>query len=400
MLNTNTRYSMHKIMISVMIFLFALDFCDLGAIFLVGAFAVYLLYSISGEYKLVVNFDFLFLFALFSIYIIIAISNEYYIDNIAHILLYWIGPAISYFLGYNLLCKDINMKLDTLIWLLCSGFFIHGALNFFNTYYILGGTSRNIIDIWFNGILSATLQSIYFTMIMGMLFYAIFYEDSKIKKYILLIFIFIGIANALTTATRTPLYILVFVFCLSFTYYLILNSKKVKVVARFTMILLGFCFALYYAYYLDIFGLKTYSESSALFLRFNGFNDYSAVDDPRVERWTKTLIYMFDYPMGGLELRRLTDGYAHNLWLDVIHIAGIIPAVLLLMHSIGTCITFVKFIRSKKISEKTKFLFIGIFVSVMLNLCTEPILDGAPYLFLSMCMINGAAKRLVQIGEF
>jgi hypothetical protein len=118
----------------------------------------------------------------------------------------------------------------------------------------------------------------------------------------------------------------------------------------------------------------------------------------RSDRWLGALESVITDPFGW-ELKRF--GYAHNLWLDVARVSGIISLLFLILFTLSSIKTWIK---SLKILKKELFLrnyIFMYFVNIILIFNVEPIMDGCYLLFLLFCMFVGllsgiASKSLIN----
>ena len=103
--------------------------------------------------------------------------------------------------------------------------------------------------------------------------------------------------------------------------------------------------------------------------------------------WADAISKLFTHPFGWERVR-----YAHNLWLDIARISGwlaLFPFVI---------VSFVFFKNILKILRRKlggfEILIVTILVSMFLNSCVEPVIDGSMLFFSLLLMFNGIAKTL------
>ena len=104
------------------------------------------------------------------------------------------------------------------------------------------------------------------------------------------------------------------------------------------------------------------------------------------------IIYLFEHPLGGNKIQGLN--YFHNYWLDVGRIAGIVPVLLLVVLDITLFRHMLKVFMNKKIDEDFRFALLGIYICVLINFFTEPIMDGYLDLFFRFTFINGMVEGI------
>ena len=103
--------------------------------------------------------------------------------------------------------------------------------------------------------------------------------------------------------------------------------------------------------------------------------------------WADAFNKLFTHPFGWERVR-----YAHNLWLDIARVGGWLALFPFLIVSFG----FLKYIIKISIrkSEGFDLLLVTILVSMFLNSCVEPVIDGSLLFFTLWLMFNGMAKGL------
>jgi hypothetical protein len=88
--------------------------------------------------------------------------------------------------------------------------------------------------------------------------------------------------------------------------------------------------------------------------------------------------------------------YAHNLWLDVSRVAGIIPFIFLCIFTIS-CINLIR--KTLKISPTNHYFNITIlvfFAGFMAVFFVEPVIEGMYMLFLIFCFFIGILSSYVK----
>lgn len=183
---------------------------------------------------------------------------------------------------------------------------------------------------------------------------------------------------SVVTATRNPQVvgiIIIFVTILrGVTFKNVLRSFFVLVLIFFLI----YSFSLYLSQF-DIFSGITsrYSDS-----------DVNTAGDRSVA-WKLGFENLYEYPFGGEPMNRVS--YYHNLWLDIRKVSGIIPFLIMIAF---TFINY-KFLfynhNLRSISNSLlEFSRIG-FVTLLLIMFVEPIIEGSPlvfYFFIFYCGLN------------
>lgn len=381
------KLSIFELAIISLIFLFALNFK--GKVNYLFVFTVTLTLAWMYRYNIKIKFEkeFIVLSICFVFYFFI--YSSYFPVGLESISLFLVGPSAAYFIGYHLI-SIYNKKNINLLLVMGWGLFIHGMLNMMK-YFERGMKGRIVPDIWTGASISATLQGTFFTIICSLLFYNLFINKRRLYKYISIIAIIFCIYSTIQTASRTILIIIGIIFILNLILYMYLNKNKIISVLKMILCTLLIGLAVFLSITYNVFGIVDIYEKSPLYERVNSKQQTELDEDPRLEMYQKVLNGMLEYPMGGDKIEGVT--YAHNLWLDVSKKVGIIPFSLLLLYTIMTLITIIKTIRCKLIIDSDKYIMFSIYMGLTLNFMVEPILEGVPYLFIIMCIINGATRK-------
>lgn len=143
----------------------------------------------------------------------------------------------------------------------------------------------------------------------------------------------------------------------------------------------------------------------AIFLAFIGYGVYSSTNDSelltsylsresesgaesysaggRTERWKDGLEKIYTQPMGGGVFKGGRRYYAHNFWLDVSEMAGILPLIALMGCTIINLRKNYMIIRSRRVSSFFSSWLIILNIGFFLTCGVEPIMEGiAAYAFL------------------
>ena len=135
----------------------------------------------------------------------------------------------------------------------------------------------------------------------------------------------------------------------------------------------------------NVFSFGEFVMGSTLVARFS---DLGLFSDARFYAWRAALNGLLRYPLGGRQAD-IGLNYAHNLWLDVGYVAGIIPFLLLVIFSWLLARSLGYLLRDRQTPDALKNFLIGIYVSVHLAFFVEPVLEGAFVSFSMFCFITG-----------
>ena len=91
--------------------------------------------------------------------------------------------------------------------------------------------------------------------------------------------------------------------------------------------------------------------------------------------------------------------YAHNMWLDTLNAVGVFPFVFLVIYSLLTIRTIYKIVKTRCLNIEDTLILFSVTMSVYTNFMLEPIIEGFPYYFILMCMVNGVAYGKYNVAN-
>lgn len=327
-----------RIMIYILLFLFAINVVDQAE----SVFALLFLASIISFkqglklYRSNRNPSNTFIvLVLFSItYIGIALLYNTY--SALYVIKRAVYPVAAYYMGYEICRKGDAIDENTsnkVIISLASGFFIYGVLNYMQrvSTSILGGY-RTSIDFWNGAELMPTFESTFFLFTMSLTYYFIVCKNKTVK---IIGFIAVGVSVVISfaTASRTPI-VLALGSAIVFELLQIFN-RQVSVGKRNKSILRAlFLAALIYAgFSLNIFGIQEKVLGSELMFRMNNSSVNTLLDmSQRVIRYDYIFTNFWSHLFGNIDMGNL--GSAHNTWLDIFRVSGIIPMLLYIVFTV------------------------------------------------------------------
>lgn len=143
-------------------------------------------------------------------------------------------------------------------------------------------------------------------------------------------------------------------------------------------------------------GINSFFEDSYFYHRFFSANSTAGIFE--TSRWKRKAQYfnmMFDYPLGGRNMREIVGGSSHELWLDVLDYGGIPSYILIVLYSLSSLRRALLAFRNKNIDTETRLMiFVGV-ITINSQFFVEPIISGSPVLLMSYCMLDGAVKSLL-----
>lgn len=245
-------------------------------------------------------------------------------------------PVAAYYLGYEICSRgegtDINTSTQAIL-ALTLGFLTYGVLNYLqrvNT-SILGGY-RTSIDFWNGAELMPTFESTFFLFTMSLTYYFIVCRN-RIVKMLGFISVAVSVMISFTTASRTPI-VLALGSAIVFELLQLVNrqvsagEKNISVIRALILIAV-----LYTIFSLNLFGIQEKILGSELLFRMNNSSVNSLLDmSQRAIRYDYIFSNFWSHLFGNLDMGDL--GSAHNTWLDIFRVSGIIPMILYLIFTI------------------------------------------------------------------
>lgn len=242
--------------------------------------------------------------------------------------------------------------------------------------------SRNLSLLWYkNTPIAATGLGGYLALNMGFIWVinekktTIF--QKRISSCMILLFI-LSLVCIVRLGDRTELGIAFFSLIFSYT----LNIRKSSLLKNLLIILI---FVVGYFYI-----IKLFQQSSILISfytdRLNsqqaGINTFGG----RSSRWGSAFQSILTDPFGW-PLSRF--GYAHNLWLDVARVSGIIPMLCLIIFTLSSIAILFKSLKYLKRERFLKECILFYYLSIILVFMVEPVMDGLYLQFLLFCLFIG-----------
>lgn len=351
--------------------------------------AVYQPFYLRGKItvKMVSKFSFILL-AFFGMVFVL-----FYETTIENLLLYLVLPLLTFMTGWLVMkcCDEPNIKLKRIIYAIVLACAVHAILNISTN---VGLSNRIVIDYFTQNERSATGAGAINTFAMALFVYFVI-AKGKIVKIFGIICVLIASIYSLLIGTRTQFVIM----ALTFVVVLFLRIKELskkqgpfKAVFVFIMIVL-MCYIIYGA---NLFGIADKLGETNLFARF-GLETTKDSDLYRLEKYKEGIVFVFSHPIGGDK----TVPYFHNMWLDIGRLAGLIPALLMLIYSIIVFRHAIVIFRKKSIDFEVRYLLLSLYLGVLMNFLVEPILEGEYDLYLKFCLLNGMSEYIYyNLGRF
>jgi O-antigen ligase len=285
--------------------------------------------------------------------------------------MYAIYPPIFYVLGRYLMDKWFEYKFLILIFLILS-FSLPMIIETINDIFLNGfiNLSRGL-DLSERNDVAATLIGAKVSLAVTSIGLVFVKADNLYEKRIRLLLLILGFLSLLVTVhliNRTGL-VLSFI---SIVFIVLLNFKNYKksniLIGLILIVILGF---LIYPVLDKYDAIDAYASREEI-------TDYETKSaGGRTARWVEGIDYIVANPLGGGVYLGGARYYAHNLWLDVGEMAGIIPMVLLIVVTILNLKKSAELVfKNNNLSFFFKSLIGTINIGFFLTCFVEPMYEG------------------------
>lgn len=356
-----------------------------------------------------------FLFLVLILYVIIFLKLKISVDKVNTflcLLLVSVSVVVSvYFYDLNAVIKCFNyggayiiaitifnyaknkeVVIKRLMFSIFSGFATQIMLVYLVNLYKGQPSTRTLYAIWNDGLISVTLIALLSSVIIGYSFYAIVCNKNKVQKVYTIVALVIVFFMNIMTATRTPFILLILVCFLLFVFYT--RNSSISTKKKFWMCVLCVTVFAVLCYINDWFGIKTFLLKSALFERMGE----EGIKTTRIDIAQEFIARMWQYPFGGSFGRKEIGKYAHNILLEIYDLYGIVPFIVTSIFYIQA-IKNIFYIAKKGIYRSVNFLLIGLYLSSMIQMFLEPVIEGFPILFYVFLFIHGISNCYINFSK-
>lgn len=299
---------------------------------------------------------------------------------------------IAFLLGYNYYESVSEKDIVSCYLAVAFGMATHSILNFVMTVAKTGFRFSNLSifeDFWSRTTTTTTGMMSNFVLFLPLLIFAMVQRK---KYYALIPVVALGVFMGVITGNRTTLFLFVVATVVGMIIVFVNGQRKLGF--ALVAIIAGLLLFLLLAYLFNWFNLKSLYDNSYLVYRFN-INRANGESLLETQRWDTKGMYiskMLDYPWGGGKLREVIGGYAHDIWLDTWSWGGCVAFIILIGYLALFIYRMIRFIRMAE-ELSTKVLFSGYLVILFIQYLIEPIIQGAPWLFISAALFDGMISR-------
>ena len=301
---------------------------------------------------------------------------------------------VMYVLGNYLACEvkmedDKEKRFFLMLFMIILGHSIHGYLN---SYLFLdkqweNGDIRVWKDFWMNVPLPGTAQIVYFLPALAMVFPAlIYFKERKIMNALMIFSAGFFTYIAMYSQTRTSVLILPLVFAAQMLLYVILEWKKIKKILsnrKVQAVIAGLLILVAIALIL----LRNHPIITAFMEIMD--RDGGILNNIRFKLQRMALEQLFVYPMGGDQMSFMGYPHAHNAWLDIANMAGVIPFFAFAAYTFLTVYELIRWLMRKDISTERKLMLTGIYGAFFLYYTVERAFESSMHFMTPWFFING-----------
>lgn len=270
------------------------------------------------------------------------------------------------------------------IWAATLGFFMHLLLLYLSNFMILEHIEgeRTLVDFWTGELIKVTIVGLVSAIPIAFSFYCIFLSRRIITTLLGIGFVVVAFLVNVDTATRTPFVIFTIVYAVLFFELFKSSAKRTKV-----LLLLLFATLLV----IGVFFFLPFLETTALGERY----ETDGMESSRSQLMVAYSNLMLDYPFGGGFGEKIIHKQAHNFIQEGYDLFGMIFFLSLII------ITFQIIVRAIQLHRITKknnciYLIFLLYLTILLQSSTEPVIQGYPQLLWFLFVIDGFAIPYIR----
>ena len=368
----------------------SLNIANVGIYLFALCSVVYIVFEYKNLRVSVGGFVLLLFVVTYSLFYFIQNGMSLYILKILCFFIIWLFSFSA--------CRGKSLSdLFFLISILAFGMAFHGVLNFwYNARTGLVMDVKNSVDVFTREVSSATGQAINFSFLVGFSFWGIFIQKKIWLKLLTLSVYLVSLAYDIAIGGRTFL-VLSAIMIISGVLFVLYSDRSPKRFQHFLLLILFLTLLVVLVvvvYNNNIFGVRTWVDSSYLNQRITQQNALDFSNDGRVSKKIAYWQLLFQYPFGGNVISNIEGvGYAHELWLDVFDDAGIFSLIFIIAYTICALVSVLRLLRRRQVWYGYKVGIICFYIVVYSQFFVEPILQVAPIFFASFIIVDAAVTR-------
>lgn len=372
--------------IIILLFLTAINFLHLGQLIL-PLICIYVFISSGYKFKVNNKVTFILLCSFGLTFFIFSYKLGFYsIMGFCFPMAYYIGSNIQ---------KTDERSIKRVIYLIAFSMALHICLNFVVDVVIDGAdffNSINHYDAWMKEYVPTTATAVNGVMLISLSYYLLIFEKEKKYQLTGFILLLIILLYDIALGRRTPLFLLILciIYSVIFNIKVIKNNKIRKdVLYGFIVLIMIIVLLITVSYVFDIFGSKEFIENLGIIKKFK---DYG-LDTGRLDIFIEAIKLAPQHLWGGKEISDIIGIQIHDLWMDTFDYAGIIPFVLLVVHTIIFISIFIKIMKNNSINKEYKLFISVLYLAITIQLLLEPIMTGSSLFIILVIMIEAMLEK-------
>jgi len=377
-------------LVMILIFITPLGYTHYTALSLLPFFLAF-----TGKKRKFFDMEFFLLMSFSLSYTLILIINKDLQLGIGVLLKYFFVPSFCYLAG-KVFIEHSNDDKTLVSNLLILMFFFslliflsiakdigkYGYLSTNRNMVIIGGTNEDQAATMINAMLMVWI------VMSGFIFYQARDLVDKKWKLFSLFMSFLAISASLRLGSRTGL-VLVGASSLSIILY---NFKRYSSIGKLWLLIMIMVVVVGAGNF-----IANNEEVFAAFTLRNESEEFGvSTGGGRTELWKYFGSRILEYPMGNMPTNETESHFAHNYFIDIARLTGVIPLTLILIFTFSAVYNVKKILFKKTISPFVRNLILVLNVGFYLNFMVEPVLEGYFSVFMIYLFICGVSNRLVK----
>lgn len=325
--------------------------------------------------------------ALYAIYYALGATES---QGIQYIIIYAITAPSFFLLGKFIIEGQERTKTPFYsLFIIATLFSISAIISVFLN-FLEGGFAqlqRNLPMFWTGERVAATVMGAFITL--NMCIPAILISNfSKLKwpfRIFAIVLFLVSLICVIRLGSRTQLVILGFTSVLAILFSYRVNTFRYNLVVF--LILAGLIYWAMSKINLDANQewLTTYAD------RMGSREAGISTGGGRTEKWMKSLGRIFTHPLGW----SVKDfGHSHNMWLDVLRAAGVLPFILLWIYTFKSLKQILLLLKNDSVPSMVASIVLLYGIAFLLIFMVEPIFEGIYSLFATFCLYIGIITQI------
>lgn len=270
------------------------------------------------------------------------------------------------------------------------GFFLQLSLQYIYNLIVPPSPYRRIMySIWTGGETAVTLIGLLCAPLIGYAFYAVVVCKRLWIKVLGVAGLLLSVIVNVKSGTRSPFFLMIGAFAACTLVYLLRQPRKSRLI--FLLAVGGAAILAVGAFALDLFGLRTRVMASELVRRF-------VEEGLQTRRWEilrQFLENMPDYLWGGGQIKAIVGIEAHNYLQQAYDLYGLIAFLALTVITLHFGKNLLLLLIRKQ-DLATTMLLVGMYVSLFIQCCLEPVITGYPICLWLLLMTDGVATAVLE----